>query len=96
MSDDEILREYVRVRVTRARVFIEVKHHESGDTLSSRWSLAAALPLHSKRMEVERVRLMTLADYRYFRVCDTCGDRHPAAMVRSVGDGTDICRDCAS
>ena len=59
-----------------------------------RWRLAAALPLLSTRMQVERVRMMTAADYRYFRVCDTCGAKHPAAMVRQVGDGTDICRQC--
>lgn len=94
MSDDEILRDHVRVRVTAARIFIEVKGPEEGETLFSRWRPAAALPLRATRMQVERVRLMTVADYRHFRVCDTCGERLPAALVRSVGDGTDICQEC--
>ena len=94
MSDDEILKSHVRVRVTAARIFIEVRNHEDDGTMFSRWRLAAALPPGSTRTQVERMRMMTLADYRYFRVCDACGTRHPSALVRSVGDGTDICREC--
>lgn len=94
MTDNQILQEYVRVRVTPARIFIEVKHHEEDEAISTRWSLAAALPLQSTRMQVDRVRMMTLADYRYFRVCDTCGERHPRAEIRAVGDGSDVCREC--
>jgi hypothetical protein len=62
--------------------------------MATRWRLAAALPLASPHVHVDRVRLMTASDYRYFRVCDTCGVKHPAALVRSVGDGTDICPQC--
>jgi hypothetical protein len=95
MTDDEILRDYIRVRVTPTRIFVEAKGQEE-DAMFTRWRLAAALPLRSTRMDVERVRMMTAADYRYFRACDTCGEKLPAIWVRSVGDGTDICRDCES
>jgi hypothetical protein len=94
MSDDEIMRDYVRARVTRTRIFIEVKGHEEEGAMFTRWGLAAALPLQSTRLQVDRVRMMTIADYRYFRVCDTCGEKLPSALVRPIGDGTDICRAC--
>ncbi len=94
MTDDEILQQHVRVRVTPGRIFIEVRAPEDEGAMFVRWRLAATLPLNSTRMQVERVRMMTAADYRYFRVCDTCGEKLPAARVRSVGDGTDICEDC--
>ena len=94
MTDDQILQDYVRVRVALGRIFIEVRGPDEDGTMFSCWRAAAALPVNSTRMQVERVRMMTLADYRYFRVCDTCGDRHPVALVRPVGNGTDICREC--
>lgn len=93
MTDDEILRDHVRVRVTRARILIEARSADD-DAMSARWRLAAALPLQATRMQVERTRMMTAADYRHFRVCDTCGEKLPAAQVRQVGDGTDICVKC--
>jgi hypothetical protein len=94
MTDDEILRDHIRVRTTRTRIFIEVRQDEQGETPCSRWTAATTLPLHATRVQVERSRMMTLADYRHFRVCDTCGDKFPTAMVRIVGDGTDICEGC--
>jgi hypothetical protein len=95
MTEKELLQGHVRARVTASRIFIEVKKEdESSEVLSVRWALAAALPLNASPLHVDRVRLMTLNDYRHFRVCDACGQRLPAAMVRSLGDGTDRCREC--
>jgi hypothetical protein len=94
MSDDEILRDHIRVRVTALRIFIEVRKDDAGDAMFTRWTPAAALPLKSTRMQVERLRMMTAADYRHFRVCDACGGKFPAALVRQVGNGTDICEEC--
>ncbi len=77
------------------RIFVEVRASEnSADDPAVRWSLAAALPLHATSLQVARARMLVLTDYRYFRVCDTCGERHPSRMVRACGNGTDVCRDC--
>src|SRR5689334_13441892 len=93
--DELLLRNQVRVRKAASRIFIEVNIiDDEGSNQAARWSLTAALPLQATPTQVARARMLVLADYRYFRVCDTCGEKHPARMVRSLGDGTDICREC--
>jgi hypothetical protein len=93
--DELLLRDHVRVRKTVSRIFIEVcVNADQISDQTARWSPAAALPLVATPGQVGRARMLVLADYRYFRVCDTCGERHPAHVVRSLGDGTDICREC--
>jgi hypothetical protein len=93
--DEHLLQDHVRVRRTVARIFVEVRvNADEGSDQTARWSLAAALPLQATPGEVARARMLVLADYRYFRVCDTCGDKYLANRVRSLGDGTDICREC--
>jgi hypothetical protein len=94
MNESELLESHVRVRLTTARIFVEVRMHDEQETMAARWSLASTLPLKSTPLQVERARMLALADYRYFRVCDTCGDRFPAGAVRSCEDGTDICQEC--
>lgn len=95
MTDQALLENYVRVRVTAARIFIEVRAPESEDDhLAVRWSMAATLPPAANPSHVERARLMTLADYRYFRVCEECGTRTPAVMVKTTREGKDVCVDC--
>ena len=94
-KDELLLQEHVRIRTTGAGIFVEVRMNANdGADLAVRWALAAALPLRSTPMEVSRARMLVLTDYRYFRVCDTCGDRHPSRLVRSCGDGTDVCQEC--
>jgi formylmethanofuran dehydrogenase subunit E len=95
-EDQTLLKEYVRVRTTSARIFVEVKMvDESGeDPLATRWSLASALPANASHVQLDRARKMALADYRYFRSCDTCGEKFPAGKVPSQGDGKDVCREC--
>jgi hypothetical protein len=96
MSDEEILQDYVRVRVTAARIFIEVRMEDPGweKRLAIRWSLAMTLPRASTPLQVGRARMLTLVDHRYFRVCDTCGLRLPSGRVNSNENGTENCRDC--
>lgn len=93
--DELLLRDHVRVRKTVSRIFIEVRvDGEEGSDQTGRWTLTAALPLAATPGQVGRARLLVLADYRYFRVCDTCGEKYPSPLVRSLGDGTDVCREC--
>lgn len=95
MTQGDLLQEHTRVRVTAARIFVEVKtNQEDGEAMAVRWSLAAALAPRSTPVQVERARMLALADYRYFRQCDACGDRHPAGLMRSRVDGTEVCRSC--
>lgn len=100
MTEAQLLQNYVRVRMTPARIMIEVKVEEpadaEGNTSSARWSLAAALPKLSLATAVERARLMTVADRRYFRLCDLCGERHPIGKIITLADGSDQCVDCAA
>ena len=96
MTDHELLENYIRVRATASRIFIEVRMPgESELQMAERWSLAAALPRSSSPAHTERARLMTLSDYRFFRVCDECGTRASIASVRATEDGRDVCLDCA-
>jgi hypothetical protein len=93
--DELLLRDHVRVRKTVSRIFIEVcVNPVDGSDHTARWLPAAALPLSATPGQVGRARMLVLADYRYFRVCDTCGEKYPSPMVRSCGDGTDVCREC--
>jgi hypothetical protein len=93
--DELLLRDHVRVRKTVSRIFIEVcVNADEGSDKTARWSPTAALLFTATPSQVARARMLVLADYRYFRVCDTCAERYPAPMVRSCGDGTDICREC--
>jgi hypothetical protein len=96
MNEDELLlQDHVRIRTAGTRILIEVRANDKeGSELAVRWSLAATLPMRAAPLHVARARMAVLADYRYFRVCDTCGVRHRAAQVRQVGDGTDICEAC--
>jgi hypothetical protein len=94
-NDELLLRNHVRIRKTVSRIFIEVCVNASeGSDQTARWSPAAALPLAATPGQLARARMLVLVDYRYFRVCDTCGDRFPSSVVRSCGDGTDVCREC--
>lgn len=99
MTEAQLIQNYVRVRVTPARIMIEVRveepQDEEGEVPFSRWSLAAALPKLSLATAVERARMMAVADRRYFRTCDGCGDRLPVAQIISRDDGTEHCPDCA-
>lgn len=97
-EDEKLAQEYLRVRTTPARIFIEVKmvEAEGVDRFATRWSLAAALPRTANAMQVGRARMIALADHRYFRVCDGCGDKHPAGMVAKQPGGDEHCRECAS
>jgi hypothetical protein len=100
MTEAQLLQNYVRVRMTPARIMIEVKVEApadaEGNTPSARWSLAAALPKLSLATAVERARLMTVANRRFFRICDRCGDRHPIGRIITRADGSDQCVDCAA
>ncbi len=95
-EDQALLKEYMRVRMTSSRIFVEVKMVDEGgaDPLATRWSLAAALPAGATHLHLDRARKMALADYRYFRTCDACGEKFPAGLVLSQGAGEDVCRDC--
>ena len=93
--DELLLQDHVRVRKTVSRIFIEVLVNANEDNhQAARWTLTAALPLAATPGQVGRARVLVLADYRYFRVCDTCGEKYPSPIVRSLGDGTDVCREC--
>ena len=93
--DELLLHDHVRVRKTASRIFIEVLvSDDEGSDQAARWTLVAALPLAATSGQVSRARMLVLADYRYFRVCDTCSEKYPSSVVRSRGDGTDICREC--
>lgn len=95
MTQGELLQEHTRVRVTAARIFVEVRtNQEDGEAMATRWSLSAALPTRSTPTQVERARMLAVADYRYFRTCDECGERHPAGLMRSGEDGADVCLNC--
>lgn len=98
MTEAQLIQNYVRVRVTPARIMIEVRveglEDEEGSVPFSRWALAAALPKLSLAPAVERARMMAVADRRYFRTCDGCGGRLPVAQIISHDDGTEHCRDC--
>lgn len=97
-EDQTLVREYMRVRTTSSRIFIEVKmvegDGESEEALATRWSLAAILPAKATPLQVDRVRMMALADYRYFRTCDSCGEKLPAGLVPSGDAGEDQCSEC--
>lgn len=98
MTDAELLDKYVRVRLTPVRIMIEVKvvgpPNQNDQEASVRWSLAATLPKISLVKAVERARLMTLSDRRYFRVCDDCGVKVPAASITDLDNGTEVCAEC--
>lgn len=96
-EDQTLLREYVRVRTTSTRVFVEVKMVDAGsdDGMASRWSLACVLPSKATPLQVERARMIALADYRYFRTCDSCGEKLPAGLVPTGDAGVDYCRECS-
>ena len=72
-EDQNLLQEYVRVRTTPMRIFVEVKmvDAERDEVLSARWSLSCVLPANATPLQVDRARMIALADYRYFR---TYGD----------------------
>lgn len=96
-EDQTLLRDHLRVRTTPARVFVEVKKVDSGsdDALSTRWSLACVLPSRATPLQVERACKIALADYRYFRTCDACGEKLPAGLVPTGTAGVDVCRGCS-
>jgi hypothetical protein len=98
MTDKKLLQEYVRVRLTPMRIMIEVRvsapDTEDGQPTPARWSLAAALPKLSPPTAVERARQMVVADRRYFRTCDACGEKRPSAWIVGGPDGREICITC--
>jgi hypothetical protein len=100
MTEEEqmLLREYVRVRTTSTRIFVEVKMVDAGsdDVMASRWSLACVLPSKATPLQVDRARMIALADYRYFRTCDSCKEKLPAGLVPSGDAGVDFCRECST
>lgn len=95
MTEEELL-QWIRVRVTPTHILVEVRMPEGLDTPTptERWSMAGLLRRSATEGEVKRARLLALADYRYFRTCDACGEKLPSAYVQPQGDGTDACRDC--
>ena len=98
MTDAQLLQQYVRVRVTPARIMIEVQipgvPNDKGEAASPRWSLAATLPKLSLATAVERARQMTVADRRYFRTCDDCREKLPANWITTMPDNSELCGDC--
>jgi hypothetical protein len=97
-EDQNLLQEYVRVRTTPSRIFVEVKmvDADSDDVLSARWSLSCVLPAKATPLQVDRACKIALADYRYFRTCDSCGEKLPAGLVPSGDAGVDTCRECSA
>lgn len=95
-EDQTLLQEYVRVRTTSMRIFVEVKMVDavSEDVLSTRWSLSCVLPSKVTSLQVDRACKIALADYRYFRTCDSCGEKLPAGLVPQGAAGVDVCREC--
>ncbi|RBP46318.1 hypothetical protein DES53_102706 [Roseimicrobium gellanilyticum] len=95
-EDQTLLQEYMRVRTTPNRIFVEVKMVDGGDgdTLATRWSLACVLPSKATPLQVDRARMIALADYRYFRTCDSCREKLPAGLVPSGENGVDVCQNC--
>ena len=92
MSEEELLKD-LRVRMTPTHVVVEVRcSREPGEP--ARWSLAALLRRTASAWEIERARRLTLADYRYFRICDQCRERYPRVRVRSLQGGEDLCDLC--
>jgi hypothetical protein len=66
----------------------------SEDVLSTRWSLACVLPAQATPLQLDRACKIALADYRYFRTCDACGEKRPAGLVPKGDAGVDVCRGC--
>ena len=95
-KDDELIREFTRVRATPLRTFVEVRAaNEQEDCLAERWTLAALLPPQSRPVDIDRALLRVLADYRYFRTCEICHERgHVSGFVADALDGKDHCQDC--
>jgi hypothetical protein len=95
-EDQILLQEYVRVRTTPMRIFVEVKMVDAGsdDVLSARWSLSCVLPSKATPLQVDRACKIALADYRYFRTCDSCGEKLPAGLVPTGENGVDVCVHC--
>lgn len=95
--EEQLLQEFVRVRITPARILVEVKMPAtSGEVLATRWSLAAALPRQASPAQVTRAQRLTLADHRYFVTCDGCGEKVHSELVDNRDDGQAFCMECAA
>ncbi len=96
MTEAELISQFIRIRTTAARMMIEIQDVSQDDDterLSTRWALAAVLPVGTPKLRVDRMVMHLLADYRWFGKCDQCSGHQPKGWL-THRNGEDFCREC--
>jgi hypothetical protein len=87
MTDDELLKEFVRAEPAEGgmlQVFVMVTGWESPYEPTSEWVLWKAAPDPGTEAGAASLARKVLRDRRYFRVCNGCGERNPRGGMHAA------------
>ena len=97
MTDDELIKEFIRVDRTGSETTIAVCkiQWDGPHTPVSNWKIAASFPAETTDDNVATVVAGILRDRHFFQVCTECNERKPNGWMMGNGTPLDsICQSC--